>query len=127
MTAHDQNYLAWKAKPDFPALDERQTLLARTFIERIVGGEDFAKPLYRHQVEAILRVIYCGEKLNDWDVLLDIVTGKHTGDIDLGNILPEFGLRPFFEIIQWMRQTRVSDRAGWQNIFNGKLGAEHNK
>lgn len=75
MTGNDPNYLAWKSNPDFPKLDERQTLLARTFIERIVGGEDFSKPLYRHQVEAILRVIYCGEKLNDWDVLLDIVTG----------------------------------------------------
>lgn len=75
MTANDPNYLVWKDNPDFPHLDERQRLLARTFIERIVGGEDFAKPLYRHQVEAILRVIYCGEKLNDWDVLLDIVTG----------------------------------------------------
>src|SRR3989344_3160998 len=75
MTANDPNYLAWKDKPDFPSLDTRQALLARTFIERIVGGEDFARPLYRHQIEAILRVIYCGEKLNDWDVLLDIVTG----------------------------------------------------
>ena len=75
MTRNDPNYLTWKSKPDFPSLDERQALLARTFIERIVGGEDFSKPLYRHQTEAILRVIYCGEKLNDWDVLLDIVTG----------------------------------------------------
>ena len=73
--SNDPNYLAWKSKPDFPSLEPRQALLARTFIERIVGGEDFPVHLYRHQIEAILRVIYCGEKLNDWDALLDIVTG----------------------------------------------------
>lgn len=75
MMANDPSYLAWKNNPDFPKLEARQALIARTFIERILGGEDFSKPLYRHQVEAILRVIYCREKLNDWDVLLDIVTG----------------------------------------------------
>lgn len=68
-------YREWKEKPDFPSLNERQAYYAKTFIERLTGGEDFPKPLYRHQAEAILKVIYHGEKLGKWESLLDIVTG----------------------------------------------------
>mgnify|MGYP001560213556 FL=1 len=71
----DINYIEWLNKPDFPKLDERQDYHAKTFVERLKTGDDFTKPLYRHQQEAILRVIYNGEKLGKWDVLLDIVTG----------------------------------------------------
>lgn len=75
ITEQEIKYREWKEKPDFPSLDERQVYYAKTFIERLTGGEDFPKPLYRHQIEAILRVIYHGEKLGKWESLLDIVTG----------------------------------------------------
>src|SRR3989338_8393884 len=75
ISEQELKYREWKEKPDFPNLDERAAFYAKTFIERIRGGEDFPKPLYPHQVEAILRVIYHGEKLGRWDSLLDIVTG----------------------------------------------------
>lgn len=75
ITEQELKYGEWKVKPDFPNLDERAALCAKTFVERMCGGEDFPKPLYRHQVEAILRVIYHGEKLGKWESLLDIVTG----------------------------------------------------
>ena len=68
-------YREWKEKPDFPNLDERQGLIAKTFVERLIGGEDFPKPLYKHQLEAVLKVIYRGEKDGKWESLLDIVTG----------------------------------------------------
>src|SRR3989344_5819659 len=75
ITEQELKYGQWKEKPDFPNLDERASLYAKTFVERMRGGEDFSKPLYPHQVEAILRVIYHGEKLGKWESLLDIVTG----------------------------------------------------
>lgn len=75
ISEQELKYREWKEKPDFPNLDEREAFYAKTFIERIRGGEDFPKPLYPHQVEAILKVIYYGEKLGKWESLLDIVTG----------------------------------------------------
>src|SRR3989338_829185 len=75
ISEQELKYREWREKPDFPNLDERATLCAKTFVERMRGGEDFPKPLYRHQLEAILRVIYQGEKLGKWESLLDIVTG----------------------------------------------------
>src|SRR3989338_9888046 len=75
ITEQEIKYREWKEKPDFPFLNERQAYTAKTFVERLIGGEDFPKRLYRHQLEAILRVIYHGEKLGKWESLLDIVTG----------------------------------------------------
>lgn len=75
ITEQEIKYRQWKEKPDFPFLNERQSYTAKTFVERLIGGEDFPKPLYRHQLEAILCVIYHGEKMGKWESLLDIVTG----------------------------------------------------
>lgn len=75
ITEQEIKYREWKEKPDFPFLNERQAYTAKTFVERLIGGEDFPKRLYRHQLEAILRVIYHGEKMGKWESLLDIVTG----------------------------------------------------
>lgn len=75
ITEQELKYKEWKEKPDFPFLNEHQARIAKTFVERLIGGEDFPKPLYRHQLEAILRVIYHGEKTGKWESLLDIVTG----------------------------------------------------
>lgn len=75
ITEQEIKYREWKENPDFPSLDDRRKYRAKTFVERIIGGEDFPKPLYKHQLEAILRVIYHGEKMGKWESLLDIVTG----------------------------------------------------
>lgn len=74
LTQTELDYRNWCDVLDFPSLDERQTHNARTFIMRLTDGS-LPKPLYRHQYEAIMRVIYHGEKLGKWDSLLDIVTG----------------------------------------------------
>lgn len=74
LTELELSYRQWCEEPDFPHLDERQTLYARTFLERLRDGS-LTKPLYRHQYEAILHVIFYGEKMGKWDSLMDIVTG----------------------------------------------------
>lgn len=74
LTELELTYRQWCETPDFPHLDERQAQYARTFIERLQDGS-LAKPLYRHQYEAIMHVIFYGEKLGKWDSLMDIVTG----------------------------------------------------
>ena len=75
ISEQELKYRQWREKPDFPNLGEREAHRAKSFVERMCGGEDFPKPLYPHQIEAILRVIYHGEKLGKWESLLDIVTG----------------------------------------------------
>ncbi|WHZ18017.1 MAG: hypothetical protein OJF55_000166 [Rhodanobacteraceae bacterium] len=74
LTQSELDYRQWLEEPDFPHLDARQATTARQFLDRI-KGHDWDKPLYRHQYEAITRVIYTGEKLGNWESLLDIVTG----------------------------------------------------
>ena len=75
ITQAELDYRQWRTKPDFPHIaDERQRHYAKIFVERL-ASEDFPKPLYQHQIEAILRVIYAGEKMGKWESLLDIVTG----------------------------------------------------
>lgn len=74
-TQTDIDFRQWVENPDFPSLpDELAANHAKLFVERITSGE-FPKPLYAHQQEAVLRVIFHGEKLGKWDSLLDIVTG----------------------------------------------------
>lgn len=74
LTEQELKYRNWREEPDFPHLDERQKHIAMTFIDRLNNGS-LPLPLYRHQYEAVMRVIYNGEKLGRWDSLLDIVTG----------------------------------------------------
>lgn len=74
LTQSELDYRSWCDSPDFPHLDERQTHTARIFIDHLTDGT-LPRPLYRHQYEAVMRVIYHGEKLGKWDTLLDIVTG----------------------------------------------------
>jgi len=74
-TQTDIDFRHWLEAPDFPNIkDERAVSHAKLFVERITSGE-FPKPLYNHQQEAVLRVIFHGEILGQWDSLLDIVTG----------------------------------------------------
>jgi superfamily II DNA or RNA helicase len=71
----DIDFKQWIEAPDFPNIqNDRAKYHAKTFVERLSSGE-FPKPLYNHQQEAILRVIFHGEKKGEWDSLLDIVTG----------------------------------------------------
>lgn len=74
LTQSDLDYRLWLEKPDFPNLSAQQAGIARAFLDRI-AGHDWEKPLYRHQYDAITRVIWTGEKLGKWESLLDIVTG----------------------------------------------------
>lgn len=74
LTQSELEYRNWCDSPEFPHLDDRQTHTARIFIDRLTDGS-LPRPLYRHQYEAVMRVIYHGEKLGKWDTLLDIVTG----------------------------------------------------
>ena len=71
------DYRNWREDPDFPQLQGGMgEHHAKTFIQRIQTGEGFGdRSLYDHQLEAILRIIYTGEKLGKWENLLDIVTG----------------------------------------------------
>ncbi len=74
LTQTELDYSKWCSSPDFPNLDARQALYARTFIDNLTNGA-LPNPLYRHQYEAVMRVIFHGEKLGKWNNLLDIVTG----------------------------------------------------
>ena len=65
----------WLEEPHFPNIvDKRAQNHAKAFIEKIKSN-DFPRPLYNHQRKAILKVLYYGEVLGSWSVLLDIVTG----------------------------------------------------
>lgn len=74
LTQSELDYRQWLEEPDFPHLTPQQAGVARQFLERI-KGHDWDKPLYPHQYTAITKVIYAGEKLGQWETLLDIVTG----------------------------------------------------
>lgn len=74
LTQSELDYRKWMDDPDFPSLDVRQAQYARVFVDNLTNGT-LPNPLYRHQYEAVMRVIYHGEKLGKWDSLLDIVTG----------------------------------------------------
>ena len=74
LTQSELDYRKWMDDPDFPSLDPRQIQYARVFVDNLTNGT-LPNPLYRHQYEAVMRVIYHGEKLGKWDSLLDIVTG----------------------------------------------------
>jgi superfamily II DNA or RNA helicase len=74
-TQTDIDFRQWLENPDFPHIENERALQhAKVFVERITSGE-FPKPLYNHQQEAVLRVIFHGEKYGQWNSLLDIVTG----------------------------------------------------
>lgn len=74
LTQSELDYRKWMDDPDFPSLDPRQVQYARVFVDNLTNGT-LPNPLYRHQYEAVMRVIYHGERLGKWDSLLDIVTG----------------------------------------------------
>ena len=74
LTQSELDYRQWLEEPDFPHLTERQAAVARQYLDRI-KGHDWDKPLHPHQYAAITKVIYTGEKLGQWESLLDIVTG----------------------------------------------------
>lgn len=74
LTQSELDYRKWTDDPDFPSLDTRQSQYARVFVDNLTNGT-LPNPLYHHQYEAVMRVIYHGERLGKWDSLLDIVTG----------------------------------------------------
>ena len=78
ITEEELQWRLWTETPQFPHLDDHQRLVTQRFLERL-SGQDFSKPLYRHQWEAMARVIHNGEVRGKWECLLDIVTGGGKG------------------------------------------------
>lgn len=75
MNERDIKFKEWKENPNFPNIqNETSKQRARTFFD-IISNNQLEKPLYKHQQNAILQVIYAYEVEKDYDVLLDIVTG----------------------------------------------------
>lgn len=71
---HESSYREWTKEPTFPKLEKARAQLALDFIKNI-DSPNFKPPLWKHQKEAIKRVIYSFEVLGKTDVLLEIVTG----------------------------------------------------
>src|SRR3989344_7767842 len=67
---HSRCYRDSRSKGGFKDLP----LLGRQFIEHLLSS-NFARPLYHHQKEAIVRTIFAYEILGFKDILLNIVTG----------------------------------------------------
>ncbi|MBP9763541.1 MAG: DEAD/DEAH box helicase family protein [Candidatus Pacebacteria bacterium] len=75
MNERDIKFNEWKLNPEFPNIkNESSKQRARGFFD-IISNNELEKPLYKHQKEAILQVIYAYEIEKDMDVLMDIVTG----------------------------------------------------
>ena len=113
ITQAELDYRNWREEPDFPGLDGMRLQHARVFVQRILDGYDFSKKsLYPHQVEALLRVIYSGEKLGKWETLLDIVTGGGKTAIMAGLIAYLWQVRGYEHFLIVTPNTIVRERVG---------------
>lgn len=71
---HEKAFSEWVKEPTFPKLEKARAQIALDFIKNI-DNPNFKPSLWKHQKEAIKRVIYSFEILGKTDVLLEIVTG----------------------------------------------------
>ncbi len=67
---YEQDFRAWWDSGEFPDVSP----LTRDFLQHVTRA-DAPQPLWRHQLEALLRVVYAYELLQLNNVLLNIVTG----------------------------------------------------
>lgn len=71
---HEKNFADW-CRNDYPLqLDNGKAQRARDFLKHI-NAPNFALPLFKHQLEALKRSIYCYEVHQKKDLLLEVVTG----------------------------------------------------
>lgn len=71
---HEGNFLEWCRQGYNLALNDSQKLKVKDFF-RNIDDPNFVPPLYRHQTEAIKRVLYSYEVLGKKDLLVEVVTG----------------------------------------------------
>lgn len=71
---HEKNFLEWCRQRYNVPLSDTQKLKVRDFLKNI-DDPNFVPPLYRHQAEAVKRIIYSYEVLQKKDLLVEVVTG----------------------------------------------------
>jgi len=71
---HEKNFADWCRQGYVVPLNEPQNHKVKDFL-RNIDDPNFVPPLYRHQAEAIKRLIYSYEVLNKKDLLVEVVTG----------------------------------------------------
>ncbi len=86
---HERNFLDWFKKGyQVPSLSDVQKSKAKDFL-RNIDDPNFVPPLYRHQAEALKRIIYSYEVLNKKDLLVEVVTGGGKSVI-IGGVIAYF-------------------------------------
>lgn len=85
---HEKNFLEWCGQGYNTPLNELQRLRVKDFLKNI-DDPNFVPPLYRHQAEAVKRVIYSYEVLEKKDLLVEVVTGGGKSVI-IGGIIAYF-------------------------------------
>lgn len=85
---HEKNFLEWCGQGYNTPLNELQRLRVKDFLKNI-DDPNFIPPLYRHQAEAVKRVIYSYEVLEKKDLLVEVVTGGGKSVI-IGGIIAYF-------------------------------------
>lgn len=82
---YEKNFSDWCRQGYNTTLNEAQKLKVKDFL-RNIDDPNFVPPLYRHQVEALKRVIYSYEILGKKDLLVEVVTGGGKSAIIAGVI-----------------------------------------
>ena len=67
---YEQDFREWWACKEFPDVNP----LTRDYLQHLLRP-DSPRPLWRHQQESVLRIVYAYELLQMKNVLLNIVTG----------------------------------------------------
>jgi len=71
---HEKNFLEWCRQGYAVPLSDAQKSKVKDFLKNI-DDPNFVPPLYRHQTEAVKRIIYSHEVLQKKDLLVEVVTG----------------------------------------------------
>jgi len=82
---HENNFTEWCRQGYGTALEETKKLKIKDFLKNI-DDPNFVPPLYRHQAEAVKRIIYSYEILGKKDLLVEVVTGGGKSAIIAGMI-----------------------------------------
>jgi type III restriction enzyme len=84
----DRNFIEWCRQGYNLTLSDTKKVKAEDFLKNI-DDPNFVPPLYRHQAEAIKRIIYSYEVLQKKDLLVEVVTGGGKSVI-IGSIIAYF-------------------------------------
>jgi superfamily II DNA or RNA helicase len=85
---HEKNFIEWCRQGYNLPLSEAQKNKVKDFFKNI-DDPNFVPPLYRHQAEAVKRIIYSYEVLQKKDLLVEVVTGGGKSVI-IGGIIAYF-------------------------------------